>query len=248
MSESDLHWVETTAYVVEPLVDFFATRRRVHVASDSFVYYRQGDRRSVVSPDCYVVRGVAKRLRRSFRVWEEGGRTPCFVLEVTSESTRRADEGKKLKKYRDALHVPDYFLFDPTRDWIPEALRGYRLVEGGYRLMDAAADGRLPSHELALDLGVVGTHLRYFVPGSQDPLPTRTERAERAERALTEKEQERARAELDGTRALVERLVRARFRDLPAAVLAKLGRATLDELYSCAERAATAKRIDDVFR
>jgi len=65
------------------------------------------------------VKGVAGHPRRTYKVWEEGGRTPCVVFEITSQKTQLEDRGGKLAIYRDDLRVPEYFLFDPLEEWMP---------------------------------------------------------------------------------------------------------------------------------
>src|SRR3978361_972057 len=63
----------------------------VYVAGNLFLYYAEGNRNAAVCPDVFVVKGAGKELRRTFKVWEEGDRRPCLVIEVTSESTRDED-------------------------------------------------------------------------------------------------------------------------------------------------------------
>jgi Uma2 family endonuclease len=183
MGETDAHADELRA-CVETLRDHFGGRESpdVYVAGNNFLYWVEGDPTQVVSPDCYVVKGLAGHERRTFKVWLEEGRRPRFVLELTSSSTRRRDLGEKMSTYRDDLQVPEYFLWDLTRDWIPEGLRGFRLEDGVYQPIAPDARGRLPSRELGLELVPDGRRLRFYVPGQDDSLPTPAERAERAER------------------------------------------------------------------
>jgi hypothetical protein len=142
---------------------------------------------------------------------------------------------KKLAIYRDELGVPEYFLFDLEGDWLPGVaqtrLLGLGLVETPpaprqYRPIPPDPEGRVPSRVLGLELKVEGGHLRFFLPGAREPLPTRAERAERegtradrerarADREQQEKEraQERLRecdAEIDRLRAELERARRPR--------------------------------------
>jgi Uma2 family endonuclease len=191
---------------VQILRDWFERDPLVYVSGNNFLYFTEGVPRDVVCPDVYVVKGVPKlidgRKRRTFKVWEEGGRTPCFVLEITSRSTRVEDLGTKMVRYRDDLHVDEYVLFDLSRDWIEAGLRGYRLVNGEYRQIEAGPDGRIFCQQLGLELAVRdGRTLRFFEPGADTPLPTRAERAERAEGRA-----ERAEEELRRLRAELERL------------------------------------------
>lgn len=208
MGETDQHRDELKDYALNVLLDHFAGIPGVYVSGNNFVYYAEGDPRVVVSPDTYVVKGVEQAQRDTFKVWEHEGRRPCFVLEITSKSTRREDLGAKMSRYRDDLEVPEYFLFDPRAEWIQEGLRGFSLAEPGlYQPMEPDARGRFPSAALGLELGVLGGHLRFFRPGEPDPLPTRAERAD-AERQRADAERQRAdaaEAELERLRAELDR-------------------------------------------
>ncbi|MEO6862798.1 MAG: hypothetical protein ABI180_14890 [Microcoleus sp.] len=68
------------AYGIESLNLYFQERSDVYVSANSFMYYEEGNNQAVVASDVYVVLGVAKRKRDNYKVWEEGGITPDFVL------------------------------------------------------------------------------------------------------------------------------------------------------------------------
>ncbi len=201
IAESDAQRDELMHYAIDVLRRHFEGTP-AYVSGNNFVYYREGDPRAVVSPDCYLVRGVSGRSRDTFKVWLEGDRRPCFVLEISSRSTRLHDLGDKMARYRDDLGVAEYFLFDLRGEWIPERLRGFRLHDGVYQSLERDAEGRLESEQLGLLLGTVDGHLRFYRSGSAKPLPTQAELTEQ-ERARVE--QERARAEQERARAEQER-------------------------------------------
>jgi len=208
MGETDDHRDEMKDYAINVLKGFFAPDPNVYVSGNNFLYYTEGVPAECVSPDTYVVRGVPNRQRDVYKVWEEDGKVPCFVLEVTSKNSRREDLGDKMVRYRDDLGVPDYFLFDPRADWVAERLRGFRLENGLYQPIAPGPNGRLFSQALGLELGVQGRHLRFFAPGSTQPLATQAEQAD-AERYRAEAERQRAdraEAELRRLQAEVERL------------------------------------------
>ncbi len=214
MGETDAHRKEMQNYAIEVLEEFFVADSQVYVSGNNFVYLTEGVPADCVSPDCYVVRGVEKRIRRIFKCWEEGQR-PCFVLEVTSRKTRSEDLGSKMSRYRDDLRVPEYFLFDLQADWIPERLRGYRLRDGIYLPIPRQASGRFASHELGMELGVADGHVRFYLPEANGPLPTLREQiaqqAQRTEEERRRTEEERLRAdnaeaELTKLRAEIARL------------------------------------------
>jgi hypothetical protein len=230
LGETDVHRDEIVEFGIQVLADHFAHLPDVYVAGNNFVYYTEGVPGDCVSPDVYVVKGVEKRKRRVYKVWAEGGRVPCFAIEVSSRKTRIEDLGSKLVIYRDDLRVPEYFIFDPLGEWLPEGLRGYRLAPGREdRIAPAGPSGRLPSRELGLELGVEEGHLRFFVPGADSPLRTRRERAEaeaaRAEAESARAEAESARAQAESARAEAE----ASARRLAEAEVARL-RAEIERL------------------
>ncbi|MEG5062518.1 Uma2 family endonuclease [Microcoleus sp. B3-A4] len=72
------------------------------------MYYEQRKKQAVFAPDIYVVFGVANHKRDNYKVWEEGGLTPDFVLEITSATTQTKDQETKPEIYG-ALGVREYF-------------------------------------------------------------------------------------------------------------------------------------------
>ena len=136
MGESDLHIV-CMSYVLQALRRHFekCIREDVYVSANSFLYYEQGNRRAVVAPDVFVVRGVPGFLRDSYLLWKEP-KGPDFVLEVTSASTRREDGGRKRKVYA-MLGVEEYFLYDPRGEYLTPPLQGFQLQAGEYRPLPA---------------------------------------------------------------------------------------------------------------
>lgn len=91
MAESDITRDYIT-YSVEALKLYFQGRSDVYVSANSFVYYEEGNKAAVVAPDVYAVFGVRKRKRDNYKVWQEGGITPQFVLEITSATTQDVDQ------------------------------------------------------------------------------------------------------------------------------------------------------------
>lgn len=157
MAETDLHRDEMYDLI-------HALRRRyrdvpdVYVTGNLFFYYVKGDPRSVVAPDVFLVRGVAKRKRRTYKLWEEG-RVPSLVIELTSDSTRDEDVSKKKLCY-ERLGIEEYFLHDPYGDYLDPTLQGYRLANGRYRPIEPEADSSLRSLTTGLILQVEDSRLR----------------------------------------------------------------------------------------
>ncbi|HSS79145.1 MAG TPA: Uma2 family endonuclease [Thermoanaerobaculia bacterium] len=157
MAETEIHLNE--------MVDLLAALKRryrgapdVYVGGDMFLYYRQGDPRSVVAPDVFFVRGVPRGVRKTFKLWEEGV-PPCFIVEVTSGSTRDEDIRKKKTLY-EQLGVEEYFLHDPEGDYLSPQLQGFRLFNDRYAPIRPNPDGSLESRSTGLTLRIEGTNLR----------------------------------------------------------------------------------------
>jgi Uma2 family endonuclease len=167
MAETDLHRDE----MVDPI---HALKRRyrdapdVYVTGNIFFYYVQGDPRAVVAPDLFLVKGVAKERRRTYKLWEEG-RVPSLVIEITSDSTRHEDLSKKKLCY-ERLGIEEYFLHDPYQDYLRPALQGFRLIDGRYQRIEPEIGGSLRSRSTDLLLRVEGFRLRLVDAVSGRPL------------------------------------------------------------------------------
>jgi Uma2 family endonuclease len=156
-----------------------------------------------VAPDVFVVQGVAKKERRTYRLWEEG-QAPIVVFEITSRGSRLEDLGTKRAIYA-MLGVQEYFLYDPLGEYLRPSLQGYRLQEGEYQRMLPGDEGRLPSQALSLDLRLEDGRLRVFNPTTGERLLTPAEalvarRIEASARRAAEAELERLRAEVERLR------------------------------------------------
>ena len=204
---------DSLTYAAGALDVHFLDRSDVAVEGNRLLYYVEGDPRSRVAPDVFVVFGVPKRRRRIYLLWEEG-KAPDFVLEITSRSTRRQDQGFKRELYA-RLGVREYWLFDPTGDWLDPRLQGNRFVGGHYEpLSPSGIEGGervLHSTVLGLDVYVDGGEIRFRDPATGRKLLTleETEFVRREEtRARKKAEQARETAEL----ALME--ARARIAEL----------------------------------
>ena len=198
MAETDIHRDE-----MHDLITALGRRYRdvpdVYVSGNLFFYYVQGDPRAVVAPDVFLVKGVEKKRRRTYKLWEEG-RVPSLVIELTSDSTQDEDLSKKKLCY-ERLGIEEYFLHDPYQDYLNPPLQGFRLVSGRYSRIAAEADGSLRSLTTGLLLRTEGKRLRLVDAATGEPLPWDEERdaevfRERAARLGLEEELERLRRQL----------------------------------------------------
>jgi len=134
--------------LIQTLAAYYAAEPMVYVSGNLLVFYKPGNRRRHLSPDVFVVKGVAKHQRPNYLIWEEG-KGPEVVIELTSQSTREEDVEDKYELYQDTLCVPEYFLFDPLGDYLQPALQGHRLRRGRYEPI-LPVKGRLPSKVLGI--------------------------------------------------------------------------------------------------
>lgn len=172
-------------YGVEALSIHFQSRADVYVSGNLFIYYKQGIPSAVIAPDVFVVFGVAKYKRRSYKVWEEK-QVPSFVMEVTSFTTQENDEEDKPKKYA-TLGVTEYFQYDPTGDYLQPQLKGSRLVEGKYQAIarEVLADNVVSifSEVLGLELRLQAGELRFYEPKTGKRLLSYQEEAQARQQA-----------------------------------------------------------------
>jgi Uma2 family endonuclease len=192
MAETDLHR-NLMLEIIFALSHFFRNDPNVYVSGNLFLYYVKGDPRKNVAPDVFFVRGAPKGDRRVYFLWEEGV-APQVVIELSSQHTFKEDVFKKFHIY-EKLGVREYFIFDPTSDYIKDSpLIGFRLEDREYVEMEMK-DNRLHSDELGLDLVIIENMLRLFDPLTGKFLSTPDEEAEARMRA--EAEVERLRAEIE---------------------------------------------------
>lgn len=207
MAETDLHR-KVMFQAIDTLMDWYKTRPDVYVTGNLLLFYEQGNKRRHVAPDCFVAFGVPNHDRLHYKLWEERV-TPAVVIEITSRTTRAEDTKKKFELYQSVIRVPEYFLFDPKREYLDPPLIGYRLADGGYVPIEPVGD-RLPSESLGLHLEREGEYLRFWHPPTGRWIPTAAERTA-SERERAEAERERAEAtesELARLRAELARLQR----------------------------------------
>jgi Uma2 family endonuclease len=149
VGETDVHRREIL-HTIETLERHFRDAPDIYVSGNLMFYYEEGNPSAVVSPDVFVVKGVRKGLRRTYKLWEEGV-APCVVIEMTSRSTRLEDKGNKRALYAQ-LGVREYFLFDPLGEYLKPPLQGFTLVDGEYAALPVESDGGIISRELGLKL------------------------------------------------------------------------------------------------
>ncbi len=173
------------SYTTEALRLWFEPQENVYVSGNLFILYEENKTEKRVAPDTFVVFGISKEDRVSYKLWDEGGKAPDFVLEITSKGTVTKDREQNPLIYQ-ALGVKEYFQYDPTGEYLkPQSLQGVRLAKGQYVAISSSI---LPNNVLSLHSEVLGLDLhlypdkgfRFFDPSSQQIL-----------RSYAEAEQER---------------------------------------------------------
>jgi hypothetical protein len=128
---------------------------------------------------------------------------PCFILEVTSKTTRKEDETLKKSRYAQ-LGVEEYFLFDPRSEYLHPRFQGLRLTGGVYQPLPLDPDGSLTSRTIGISFRPQGNSLRMTDVKTGRLLLSYTEWKAAAQAA-----EERAEAESAARRAAEERVTQA---------------------------------------
>jgi Uma2 family endonuclease len=192
--ETDLHLQQIILFL-ECLNWWWRDRTDFYASGNLTIYYsiEQLKTRDFRGPDFFVVLGVERRPRKSWMVWEEGGKTPNVIIEVLSESTAEVDRTLKKQIYQDVLKVYDYFWFDPES----QEFCGFCLVGGQYQAIEPNPQGYLWSEQLQLFLGVHANRLRFFsAEGSLIPSPLEAALAEQQQKEQAQSRAERLAAKL----------------------------------------------------
>lgn len=168
MGESELHVVELINLMIA-LRAHFKGDPNVYVIGNLFLYYERGNPKAVLCPDIFVAKGVKKKPRRSYKLWEEG-RIPCFVAELTSENTYQDDLKSKKDRYAQ-LGVEEYLLYDPWGEVLSPTLQGFRLAGSRYQPIEPEPDGSIECRSIGVRFRVAGDHLLAFDSMTGEPLP-----------------------------------------------------------------------------
>jgi Uma2 family endonuclease len=183
MTETDLH-ARVLIYLRSALEYFFRDDPNVYISGNLMLYYEEGDPSASVSPDVFVVKGIRKKARRTYKLWEER-KAPDVAFELTSRSTRWDDLGTKRALYAE-FGVKEYFIYDPHHEYLKPPLQGYRLERNDFAPILADVQGKLHSAVLGLDVQIVGDDLRLFNPHTGKYLLTLEEAEDEIERLRAE--------------------------------------------------------------
>jgi Uma2 family endonuclease len=192
--ESPWHFGNSALLIANYVAARGGTRDEYYVGANMFVYFssRQARNQDFKGPDFFIVKDVeGTRQRFSWVVWEEDGRYPDVIVELTSPSTEKIDLEDKKTLYAHTFRTSEYFCVAPNVEWI----QGWRLNLREYEEIPPDERGWLWSEELGLWLGpwqgrffgLDHTWLRFYrEDGTLVLLP------EEAERQRADTEQQRA--------------------------------------------------------
>ncbi len=193
MAETDLH-TEEIIRMRQMLKGQFALRPDVYVSGNILMYYEEGNIHASVSPDILVSFGIGKKRRRTYKTWEEG-KPPDFVMEFSSKGTYRDDLDNKVELYA-KIGIPEYFLYDAERRYLPSDLMGYRLVDGNYVEILQRPDGGFFSETLNLAIYLQDESFGVYDPDTEKWLQSAEERVEQ-EADARQKAEDKAEQEAD---------------------------------------------------
>jgi hypothetical protein len=196
--------------LLRPLIQrWFAERgEQAFVGADQFIYFEQYNPHRRVSPDVYVLPGVAPDTHvRSWKVWESGI-VPTFALEVASTDWEK-DYCEAPIAY-EALGTQELVIFDPRFEERRDGVRWQRFLrsaEGTLSLVERTDGRTIDSVVLGCSLRAVGVgqEVRLRLASARDTtvlFPT----AEEAERQAKEAERQAKEAALSRIAELEARL------------------------------------------
>lgn len=194
-------------YADQALRHFFGVEN-AYVSSNIFVYYDPLDDRKRVSPDALVVKGVSGHPRESWKVFNENARVPDVVFEYVAKSSRVRDKEHKRAIYQ-MLGVSEYYVFDPTGEYMQPPFRAFFLKQGLY--VEQSVTDTIDSPALGLRIQVEGQWLRFYTQLGErlrdyDELTAEV----REQREHARQQQERVREQEERARQLEEELRRLR--------------------------------------
>ncbi len=206
--ETDFHRNQIDL-LIRLLKYWWQDRPDFYISGNLTVYYneQQLKKRDFRGPDVFVVLGAEKKDRRSWAIWEEGGKYPNLVIELLSSATATIDRGAKKQLYQDVWRVPNYFWFHP------ETLEfaGFQLVNSRYEPIAPTESGLLWSEELGLYLGIHNLQLRWFTTQEQlVPLPESAERLAKEQAQQAEQQERLAKEQAQRRAEQLEKLLRSR--------------------------------------
>ncbi|MEL6490241.1 MAG: Uma2 family endonuclease [Cyanobacteria bacterium J06621_3] len=199
--ESDLH-LRQILLLLTSLEWLWQDREDFFASGNLTIYFspKQLKSRDFRGPDFFVVLDTERRTRKSWVVWEEGGKYPNVLVEILSRSTANVDRTTKKELYQNVFRTPEYFWFDP----VSLEFAGFSLSAGKYDPITPNQQGWLWSRQLDLFLGIHNEQLRYFT--AEGNLVSSPQEAATAEQEKAQAAQEKAQAAQEKAERLAQQL------------------------------------------
>ncbi|KKD38290.1 Uma2 family endonuclease [Limnoraphis robusta] len=175
--ESELH-LRQILLLIQMLEYLWQDRQDFYAFGNLTIYYSLEQKKTdnFRGPDFFVVLNTSRKPRKSWVVWEEGGKYPNVIIELLSKSTANVDRTTKKDIYQDTFRTPEYFWFSPET----LEFQGFEIVQGKYQEIQPNEQGQLWSQQLQLFLGIHQQQLRFFTPeGVLVPTPEESAKTER---------------------------------------------------------------------
>ena len=202
LAETDLHRI----IIIETyykLKSHYEDYDDVYVSGNLLIYDIPGKPQRSISPDVMVVFGIEKKMRRTYKTWEEG-KAPDFVMEFSSKSTYKNDLNRKKTRYAH-IGVREYFLYDPERSYLSDSLMGFRLNDNGkFDAIEYLPHGGLHSEVLGIEFRIQGDEIGLIDAASGEWLQTPEEKAS-AIAQQAEAEVARLRTEIEKLKTIQEK-------------------------------------------
>lgn len=119
--------------LINSLEEYWQERDDFFAGGNMFIYYssEQAKNRDFKGPDVFVVLNTTRnQARQGWVVWEEKGRYPDVIIELTSPSTRKIDLTSKKDIYEQTFKTKYYIVYDPFN---PSSLQVWQLdIQGRY--------------------------------------------------------------------------------------------------------------------
>ena len=164
MGETSFH-ADLVNYLLDVLRWLF--HGRLYAIYDNLNFYQTSEYKEYpIAPDIAIIKGIAHRPTRSWRVSEHRP-APQVVFEIASEETWKKDLLEKPGKYA-AMGVQEYFAYDPNEPLLSRSanrrLFGWQLDASGHSMkaMPSRSDGALWSPSLESWLVPDGTILQLY--------------------------------------------------------------------------------------
>lgn len=172
-------------------------RRKIGIGGDLDAHFRRAGRgvyigielavfypaEPVIVPDVLAVMDCDPDIEPESWVVQDQGRGVDVIIEVRNLGRKHKDLVENVRDYA-RRKVPEYFSFDCRGG----QLRGWRLAQPGAQtyVPIVPQGGFLASKVLGLELGVVGTHVRFFA--NQAMIPSESELVARLQHAADEQQ------------------------------------------------------------